>query len=509
MIDKKRVFISSVQKELELERTAAAALISSDPFLVQHCTPVLFEKEPAAPHPRKEPYLDILRSCNIYLLVIGNEYGESPKGLSATHQEYHLAQKLSLPTIVFLKGKTDGNRSPDTRALIEEIKETGHTYKRFHDREDLKPELLRALIRTLAEEFGIKATAAEVSEGEHLIESASPFELAPLTDVSVDSLDQALIEAFGNRILAGQPTGEPSGKILHSRGLAVRGEKAGVFHATAGAFILFAPRPASRFPQCEILVDAYDDVRISGRPKGQANVNAPLPLALDDVIAFIDTHTFHPRRVVGLNNIRLDEYPVSALREALLNAVAHRSYDDASRKVAVRLFSDRLEIASPGYPLKPLTLAKLRKGNYRPCSRNPVIAQTLSVLDKMEQRGSGFARMRDAMLDHGLSEPVLDQQDGFFIVTLFGPAGDYDRLRTPAHAPGFITPAIEAKLNERQKRIIKYAQEHGEVTSGWCRKEFGVTYDTANRDLLSLAEMRLMERIGRGRSTKFRMVQTP
>jgi predicted HTH transcriptional regulator len=82
----------------------------------------------------------------------------------------------------------------------------------------------------------------------------------------------------------------------------------------------------------------------------------------------------------------------------------------------------RIVIASPGYLLKPLTLAKLRKGNYRPCSRNPLIAQALCMLDKMEQRGTGFARMRDAMLNHGLDAPILNQQDGFFIVTLPGPA---------------------------------------------------------------------------------------
>ena len=48
-----RIFISSVQKELELERAAAAGLIATDPFLLQHCMPVLSEKEP--PQPRRDP----------------------------------------------------------------------------------------------------------------------------------------------------------------------------------------------------------------------------------------------------------------------------------------------------------------------------------------------------------------------------------------------------------------------------------------------------------------------
>ena len=269
------------------------------------------------------------------------------------------------------------------------------------------------------------------------------------------------------------------------------------------AFLLFALRPANRFPQCEILADAYDEPRISGKPKGQATINAPLLAAVEQALSFIDDHTFHPRRVVRLNNVRLNEYPSRALREALLNAVAHRSYDDATRKIILRIFSDRIEIASPGYPPKPLTLAKLRKGTYRPCSRNPLVAQTLAVLEQMEQRGTGFARMRDAMLDHGLDAPIFAEQDGYFVVTFLGSAGNYDRIRTPENAGGLVTPAIEAQLNERQGKIMVEVQENGVITSGWCRKQFGVTYDTANRDLLSLVEAGVLLRTGRGRATKF------
>jgi ATP-dependent DNA helicase RecG len=49
------IFISSVQKELELERAALSSLIATDPFLLQHCVPVLFEKQPAPPKPSRQP----------------------------------------------------------------------------------------------------------------------------------------------------------------------------------------------------------------------------------------------------------------------------------------------------------------------------------------------------------------------------------------------------------------------------------------------------------------------
>lgn len=500
-----RIFISSVQKELELERAAVAALISTDPFLLQHCVPVLFEKEPPPSRPTSKPYLAALKSCQAYVLMIANEYGHPDGEISATHHEYRLARELKLPTVVFLKGAKDDTRSAEMKALIGETKKDGYTYKRFHDREDLKPLMLQALQRLLAEEFDQKATANEISEGEQLVESASAFEAAVLTDAAVEGLDQDLLSQFNHRLAANtaEQIFRSGGEALHSRGLAVRGDRPDELHPTAAAFLLFGPQPGNRFPQCEILADAYDDVRVSGRPRGQVSINAPLPHALEKALQFIDDHTFHPHRVVGLNNVRLDEYPKPALREALVNAVAHRSYEDAARKIFLRVFRDRIEVASPGYPLKPLTLARLRKGGYRPCSRNPLIAQALATLLMMEQRGTGFARMRDAMLNHGLEEPVIAQQDGFFVVILPGPAGNHDRIRTPENAVGVVTPAVEAQLNERQRTIVARVLEKGSVTSGWCRKEFGITYDTANRDLRTLMDFGILERKSSGPGTRY------
>jgi predicted HTH transcriptional regulator len=508
MSEKRRIFISSVQKELELERAAVAGLISTDPFFIQHCEAVLFEKEPPPPQPAKQPYLDCLRGCSIYVLILANEYGRPDGDLSATHHEYRLAQQLKLPTVVFIKGMSDADkvRSAEVRNFITEIKKDGYTYKRFHDREDLKPEMLRALMRTLDDTFGIKATTAEIDEGKHLIDAASPFESAVLADVTVEVLDQDLLSRFNHRASTNSVdrVWRSGGEILQARGLAVRGKTHDVFCATAAAYLLFGQRPANRFPQCEILADAYDDVRIHGRPKGQATINAPLPHALEQALKFIDDHTFHPRRVVGLNNLRLDEYPVAALREAVVNAVAHRSYDDSSRKVFVRVFSDRVEVASPGYPPQPLTLAKLRRGGYRPCSRNPLIAQTLATLGVMEQRGSGFSRIRDSMLNHGLNEAKISQEDGFFVVTLPGPCGNYDRLNVPSGVTGPITPAIEAQLNDRQRKMVGLLAVGQELTSRRCEEEFGVSRPVTAKDFGALVRLGLAEKVGSGRSTRYR-----
>ena len=204
----------------------------------------------------------------------------------------------------------------------------------------------------------------------------------------------------------------------------------------------------------------------------------------------------------GLNRIRLDEYPLEALREGLVNAVVHRQYEDAGRKVMLEVFSDRVLLSSPGLPPKPITLASLRKGKYRPCSRNPVLAQSLSYFHRIEERGSGFRRMGDQMLDHGLDRPLIGTDTGYFQITFPGPAEDVERLRVPEQRL-LVTPAVEAQLNERQRKALAEVLRSGFVASGWLVKELDVTYDTANRDLKGLAEMNILTRQGLGRAARY------
>ena len=505
-MSKYRIFISSVQKELEPERIALASLITTDPFLMQHCVPVLFEKEPIPAHPSPKPYLECLRSCQAYVLLLFNDYGQPDGELSATHHEYRLAQEMTLPTLVFVKGAAEDARKPETKAFLDEVKKQKHTYRRFIDREDLKPEIRGALLNLLKQDFKIEPTASEATGGREQVEAASTFESKALSDVPWSVLDSQQMSRFAGAVIASPGMrifDEAVCPAMHARGLLWRDTSKNSFFATAAGLLLFGPRPADHFPQAEILVDAYADTRVSGKPRGQLNVNAPLPVAIDRVLEFVDKHTFHPTRVVGINNIALDEYPVRALREALVNAVAHRNYEDATRKVAMQVFSDRIVVASPGYPPAPLTLAKLRKGNYRACSRNPVIAQALATLNLMEQRGSGFARMRDAMLNHGLDAPAFSEQDGFFVVTFPGPNGNYDRLKVPEGIAVLITPAIEAQLNDRQKEIMVRVVTEGSVTNRWCRAHFLVVYNTAYHDLQGLVNLGLLKPVGLGRNVKY------
>lgn len=187
-----------------------------------------------------------------------------------------------------------------------------------------------------------------------------------------------------------------------------------------------------------------------------------------------------------------------------MNAVAHRQYEDAGRKIILEVFPDRMIVSSPGLPPAPITLTSLRKGNYRPCSRNPVLAQCLSYFHRIEEHGSGFRRMRDQMLNHGLDKPLIGTDTGYFQVTFPGPGENLDRILVP-ETRLLVTPAIEAQLNDRQKEIINYVLENGVATSGWCRKRFNVAYQTVYRDLNGLKDLGILKQEGAGRSTRYVM----
>jgi ATP-dependent DNA helicase RecG len=159
-VEKLKIFVSSVQKELENERIAITELVSSDPFLGRHVEAILFEELPASANSPESAYLIALRSCNIYIGIVGFEYGrKGPDGLSATHREYSEAKRLEIPTFFFVKGDNtqDPRRDEDMKALFEEIRDErhGHVYKRFSHYQSLKSSV-RAVLLSELEKYGMR-----------------------------------------------------------------------------------------------------------------------------------------------------------------------------------------------------------------------------------------------------------------------------------------------------------------------------------------------------------------
>jgi hypothetical protein len=141
--NKRCVFVSSVQKGLEIERLAVKHTVDADPFLAAHCEAVLYELKSAAPAKAFEGALECLDSCQIYLLILGDQYGSLAGDLSITHHEYRRAKERKLPILAFIRGEqalTDGT------ALHRELKDDGFKYKRFQNNVELQKEVRSALV---------------------------------------------------------------------------------------------------------------------------------------------------------------------------------------------------------------------------------------------------------------------------------------------------------------------------------------------------------------------------
>jgi ATP-dependent DNA helicase RecG len=105
--------------------------------------------------------------------------------------------------------------------------------------------------------------------------------------------------------------------------------------------------------------------------------------------------------------------PEEALREALLNAIAHRDYFVSGANILVETYSNRLEITNPGGLAKGLTKQDLGK---RSLSRNNLLFGLMQRMGLVEKVGSGIVRMKNAMKEYGRKGPRFDINDNWFVI---------------------------------------------------------------------------------------------
>ena len=124
------------------------------------------------------------------------------------------------------------------------------------------------------------------------------------------------------------------------------------------------------------------------------------------------------------------EYPMEAIREAVLNAVIHRDYSHLTEgtPVQINFFENRLEIHSPGSLYGRMTVEQL--GYAKPDLRNPTLAVMAENLAQAENRYSGIPTIRREMRRAGLPEPKFENRRNEFVVTLF----NHSEEKTPERA---------------------------------------------------------------------------
>jgi len=181
------------------------------------------------------------------------------------------------------------------------------------------------------------------------------------------------------------------------------------------------------------------------------------------------------------------DYPLEALREAVINAVCHRDYTIPSN-TEVRIYDDKLIVWSPGGLPFGITIADL----YEPHSsvlRNKGIGGIFYDMGWIEQWGSGIDKMRKACMKAGLPEPQFEEYQGFRVI-----------FRKDIYTEEYLR---DLGLNERQMKAVMYVKEKGKITNKEYREITGLSDEGARIDLGELTEKRVLQLRGKGRNAHY------
>ena len=194
------------------------------------------------------------------------------------------------------------------------------------------------------------------------------------------------------------------------------------------ATLLFSLYPQAYFPQLCIIATAIPGTEVGQlgetfeRFSDNKRIEGTIPEMLDEALSFVRKNLKVRTIINPLTGKRQDatEYPITAIRELLLNALVHRDYSVHTEGMPIQLqiFSDRIEITNPGGLYGRITLDQL--GQVQPDTRNPVLATALETLKITENRYSGIPTVRREMQGYGLPMPQFENNHGTFKVTLFG-----------------------------------------------------------------------------------------
>jgi len=182
------------------------------------------------------------------------------------------------------------------------------------------------------------------------------------------------------------------------------------------------------------------------------------------------------------------DYPLEALREAVINAVCHRDYTVPSN-TEVRIYEDQLMVWNPGGLPLGLTVEDL----YRPhhsVLRNKGIGGIFYDMGLIEQWGSGIDKMRKACLKAGIPEPKFEEHQGFRVI-----------FRKDIYTEEYLQ---KLGLNDRQIKAVRYVKEKGKITNKEYQRVCNISERTATRDLSNLVSLGLFMQVGvTGKGTEY------
>lgn len=182
------------------------------------------------------------------------------------------------------------------------------------------------------------------------------------------------------------------------------------------------------------------------------------------------------------------DYPVEALREAIINAAIHRDYWQ-SGEVIVYIFDEHIDIVNHGGFPKGVTP---RHPKHKP--RNPLLSQYMYDIGYIEKFGSGIFKIREMCEENGNPPPEYETDKHSTVLTF--------KALEPQVTVEQSKEMLD--LNDRQLKALDYARSHGSISSGELMRITKVTRRTAIRDLNDMVDKGYLIVAGAGRSRRYR-----
>lgn len=265
-------------------------------------------------------------------------------------------------------------------------------------------------------------------------------ELEIIDNAKIEDLDQVKIDNYLINVKLKKPNlaNLTKEQILKFGGIIIDKK------ITTLGLLLFGIYPQAYFPQMCIIATLVPGKNIgyvgseNERFVDNKKIEGTIPQMLNEAVDFVIRNI--KTKIIIVDGKRRDktEYPLNAVREAILNSLIHRDYSihTISSPIRIMMFEDRIEIENPGGLYGRLTIDKL--GEVGADTRNPYLVNALEILGITENRFSGIPTIIKEMEDMGLNRPEFISQRGVFKIILYN------------------TPKNE--INKRKNEIIKFCK---------------------------------------------------
>jgi ATP-dependent DNA helicase RecG len=201
-------------------------------------------------------------------------------------------------------------------------------------------------------------------------------------------------------------------------------------------------------------------------------------------------------RFISRKKLQRDEYydvPIEAIREIINNAIAHRDYLLEGSSIKVYIYSDKVEVHSPGKPIHPIE--KFRDFNVPPISRNPKIAYLFNQIGVIEEVGFGMKELRKLASVGNLPRPSFRMNELYFITTVYTKYG--------AQPTGVDIENRLASLNKAERKGFDTIMQRGRITTPEYQELMGVSERTARYHLRHMTDSGLLASAGAGKATVY------